>query len=147
MLAQSLQPAPPPRGVRRIAGVETRPEELQALVDGKRVGLTVREFEIFFVLAERFDRVVPRPEIYELVWGGQMPRRDRSVDVFVRKVRRKLALQAPEWTFIHTHFGIGYRFAPEPTVAPPPAAAAPPEWPHGSPTIKAECRPAVPHGK
>jgi DNA-binding response OmpR family regulator len=46
-----------------------------------------------------------------------MPRRDRSVDVFVRKVRRKLALQAPEWTFIHTHFGIGYRFAPEPTVA------------------------------
>ncbi len=103
--------------------MEIRPEELQVLFDGKRVGLTVREFEIFFVLAERLDRVVPRPEIYELVWGGQMPRRDRSVDVFVRKVRCKLALQAPEWTFIHTHFGIGYRFAPEPTVAPPPPPA------------------------
>ena len=113
MLARSLQPAPPPGEPRRIGNVEIRPEELQVLVDGQRAGLTVREFEILFVLAERLDRVVPRPEVYELVWGGKMPHRDRSVDVFVRKVRRKLALCAPEWEFIHTHFGIGYRFKPE----------------------------------
>jgi DNA-binding response OmpR family regulator len=99
--------------VRRIANVEIRAREQQVLVDGKRVGLTVREFEIFLVLADRFDRVVPRPEIYRLVWGGRMPHRDRSVDVFVRKVRFKLSLCAPDWTFIHTHFGIGYRFTPE----------------------------------
>jgi len=42
-----------------------------------------------------------------------MPYRDRSVDVFVRKVRRKLAAVSPEWEYIHTHFGIGYRFAPQ----------------------------------
>jgi DNA-binding response OmpR family regulator len=113
MLALQTDAAPPPRDARQIANVEIRPGELQVLVDGKRAGLTVREFELFFVLAERFDRVVPRPDLYELVWGGTMPRRDRSVDVFVRKIRRKLALCAPEWTFIHTHFGIGYRFAPE----------------------------------
>ena len=65
------------------------------LADGKRVGLTVREFQTFLVLAERPDRVVTRPEIYALVWGGQMTYRDRSVDVFVRKVRRKLATCAP----------------------------------------------------
>jgi DNA-binding response OmpR family regulator len=99
--------------VRRIANVEIRPGEQQVLVDGKRAGLTVREFEILLVLADRFDRVVPRPEIYRLVWGGKMPHRDRSVDVFVRKVRSKLARCAPGWTFIHTHFGIGYRFTPE----------------------------------
>jgi DNA-binding response OmpR family regulator len=99
--------------IRRIANVEIRPSELQVLVDGRRAGLTVREFEIFLVLADRFDRVVPRPQIYELVWGGKMPHRDRSVDVFVRKVRRKLSVCAPDWTFIHTHFGIGYRFTPE----------------------------------
>jgi DNA-binding response OmpR family regulator len=46
-----------------------------------------------------------------------MPHRDRSVDVFVRKVRRKLALCAPDWEFIHTHFGIGYRFKPEQIVS------------------------------
>ena len=98
---------------RRIANLEIREDELQVLVDGRRAGLTVREFEIFLVLAQRFDRVVARPEIYELVWGGQMPHRDRSVDVFVRKVRRKLAALAPDWIYIHTHFGVGYRFAPE----------------------------------
>ena len=70
--------------------------------------------QIFFVLAERADRVVPRAEIYQLVWGNRMPYRDRSVDVFVRKVRNKLEICAPDWTFLHTHFGIGYRFAPEP---------------------------------
>ena len=113
MLARSILSQPRPSEVRTIANVEIRPEELQVLVEGTRVGLTVREFELFWVLVERFDRVVPREEIYELVWGGKMPYRDRSVDVFVRKVRGKLGGCASEWTFIHTHFGIGYRFAPE----------------------------------
>jgi DNA-binding response OmpR family regulator len=97
----------------RVANLEIRPKELQLLVDGRRVGLTVREFQTFVVLAERPDRVVTRPEIYARVWGGQMAYRDRSVDVFVRKVRRKLAVAAPKWAYIHTHFGIGYRFSPE----------------------------------
>jgi DNA-binding response OmpR family regulator len=96
-----------------IANLEIRPAEYQLLADGRRVGLTVREFQTFLVLAERPDRVVTRPEIYSLVWGGQMAYRDRSVDVFVRKVRRKLAAAAPGWIYIHTHFGVGYRFAPE----------------------------------
>ncbi len=88
------------------------------LVEGARVGFTVREFELFYVLSDRPDRVIPRPELYELVWGANMPYRDRSVDVFVRKVRRKLAAASPEWEYIHTHFGIGYRFAPERRASP-----------------------------
>jgi DNA-binding response OmpR family regulator len=96
-----------------IANLEIRPAEFQLLAGGRRVGLTVREFQTFLVLAERPDRVVTRPEIYSLVWGGQMAYRDRSVDVFVRKVRRKLAAAAPDWVYIHTHFGVGYRFSPE----------------------------------
>ena len=98
----------------RLANLEIRAGEYQLLADGKRVGLTVREFQTFLVLAERPDRVVTRPEIYALVWGGQMTYRDRSVDVFVRKVRRKLDACSPGWTYIHTHFGIGYRLWPEP---------------------------------
>ncbi len=54
-----------------------------------------------------------RAEIYEQVWGAPWVHRDRSVDVFVRKVRSKLAAAAPEWTYVHTHLGIGYRFSPE----------------------------------
>jgi DNA-binding response OmpR family regulator len=105
--------AAPREDVLTIANLEIRPAEYQLLADAKRVGLTVREFQTFLVLAERPDRVVTRPEIYALVWGGQMAYRDRSVDVFVRKVRRKLDAAAPGWVYIHTHFGVGYRFSPE----------------------------------
>ena len=97
-----------------IAGpLEIRPAELQVLADGQRANLTVREFEVFLALAEQRDRVVTREDVYRRVWSGQMARRDRSVDVFVRKLRHKLAQAAPDWAFIHTHFGIGYRFSPE----------------------------------
>jgi DNA-binding response OmpR family regulator len=109
LAAQAIDSGP----VLTLDGLEIRPAELQVFAHGARVGFTVREFQTFFVLAQRCDRVVTRQELYGLVWGGDMPRRDRSVDVFVRKVRRKLELVAPGWTYIHTHFGIGYRFSPE----------------------------------
>jgi DNA-binding response OmpR family regulator len=96
-----------------IDNLEVRPSEFELLADGRRVGLTVREFQTFMALAERRDRVVTRPEIYTLVWRRQMAYRDRSVDVFVRKLRRKLDSAAPGWVYIHTHFGVGYRFSPE----------------------------------
>jgi DNA-binding response OmpR family regulator len=94
-----------------FGNLEIRPDELQALANGVRVGLTVREFQVLMVLAQREDHVVRRTDIYDRVWGGAMKQRDRSVDVFVRKVRTKLARVAPDWAYIHTHFGIGYRFA------------------------------------
>jgi DNA-binding response OmpR family regulator len=97
-----------------LGNLEIRPEEVQALADGRRVGLTVREFQVLLVLALREDRVVRRADIYGGVWGGEMKHRDRSVDVFVRKVRNKLAQAAPGWAYIHTHFGVGYRFAATP---------------------------------
>lgn len=102
------------RQAQTFGNLELRPDEMQALVAGARVGLTVREFQVLAALAGREDRVMRRAEIYRLVWGGEMKHRDRAVDVFVRKVRTKLATAAPSWVYIHTHFGIGYRFAPEP---------------------------------
>ena len=105
--------SPSEQQIVEIANLEIRPDELQALADGRRIGLTVREFQLFFMLAQRLDSVVQRPQIYTEIWGGTMPRRDRSVDVLVRKVRHKLELVAPDWAYIHTHFGIGYRFSPE----------------------------------
>lgn len=73
--------------------------------------LTAREFEILQLLAQS-DRVLRREEIYERIWGYAMGHGDRSVDVFVGKLRQKLRGISPEWTYIHTHFGVGYRFAP-----------------------------------
>ncbi len=74
--------------------------------------LTAREFEILHLLSQS-DRVLRREEIYERVWGYAMAHGDRSVDVFVRKLRQKLRVASPAWSYIHTHFGVGYRFAPE----------------------------------
>ena len=114
-MAHPLDALASPPETMTLGPLEVRPAEFQVLAGSRRAGLTVREFQIFWALAQRCDRVISRQQVYELVWGGAMPRRDRSVDVFVRKVRQKLHALAPEWEFVHTHFGIGYRFNPERT--------------------------------
>jgi len=98
-----------------VAGeVEIRPDQFQAFVAGRSIDLTRREFELIRLLAEAEGTVLEREEIYQRVWGYAMAHGDRSVDVFVRKLRQKLERFSPGWRYIHTHFGIGYRFAPEP---------------------------------
>jgi DNA-binding response OmpR family regulator len=114
MTIQAPAPATSSRStVMRCGNLEIRPSGYQALTAGRPIDLTSREFQLLLALAERRNRVVPRAELYELVWRRRMAYRDRSVDVFVRKLRLKLQEAAPGWVYIHTHFGIGYRFAPE----------------------------------
>jgi DNA-binding response OmpR family regulator len=96
-----------------IGEVEIRPDQFQAFVGGVSVDLTRREFELIALLAEAQGQVMQREEIYQRVWGYAMVHGDRSVDVFVRKLRQKLERASPRWRYIHTHFGIGYRFAAE----------------------------------
>jgi DNA-binding response OmpR family regulator len=97
----------------QVGEVTIRPELHQAYVGEVSLDLTAREFQIVHLLAQA-DRVLPREEIYERVWGYAMAHGDRSVDVFVRKLRQKLHSASPGWSYIHTHFGVGYRFAAEP---------------------------------
>jgi DNA-binding response OmpR family regulator len=98
-----------------VAGeIEIRADQFQAFASDRSIDLTRREFELIELLASARGRVLEREEIYQRVWGYAMARGDRSVDVFVRKLRQKLEKSSPEWRYIHTHFGIGYRFAPEP---------------------------------
>ena len=106
--------------------LEIRPDHFQAYVQERSVELTRREFELIQLLAAADGRVLEREEIYQRVWGYAMARGDRSVDVFVRKLRQKLEKASPGWRYIHTHFGVGYRFAPERDEdASPPAPAEP----------------------
>ena len=120
-----------------VAGeLEIRADQFQAYVGGQSLDLTRREFELLQLLSDATGQVLQREEIYQRVWGYAMAHGDRSVDVFVRKLRQKLE-QASSWRYIHTHFGIGYRFDPEPAddaaAGAPPAeepATAPEESPH-----------------
>ncbi len=81
---------------------------------GGSLDLTRREFELLRLLAEARGQVLERETIYQRVWGYAMAHGDRSVDVFIRKLRQKLEKRSPGWGYIHTHFGVGYRFDPEP---------------------------------
>jgi DNA-binding response OmpR family regulator len=96
-----------------VGEVEIRPDQYQAFVGGLSLDLTRREFELIRLLAEAAGQVLQREDMYQRVWGYAMAHGDRSVDVFVRKLRQKLERSSPGWRYIHTHFGIGYRFAPE----------------------------------
>ncbi len=93
--------------------VEIRSDRFQAFVGEHSIDLTRREFELIELLAAAEGRVLEHEEIYSRLWGYTMVRGDRSVDVFVRKLRQKLEKASPGWRYIHTHFGIGYRFAAE----------------------------------
>ncbi|MEA2431570.1 MAG: hypothetical protein QOI19_2043, partial [Thermoleophilaceae bacterium] len=97
-----------------VAGeLEIRADQFQAFVGPQSLDLTRREFELLQLLADARGTVLQREEIYQRVWGYAMAHGDRSVDVFVRKLRQKLETASPGWRYIHTHFGIGYRFDPE----------------------------------
>jgi len=93
--------------------LEIRPEEHTALVDGRPLSLTMRELQLLAALAARPQRILTREELYDAVWGRPLRRADRSVDVYVSRLRTKLAEAMPGRTLIHTHNGIGYRFSPD----------------------------------
>jgi DNA-binding response OmpR family regulator len=93
--------------------LEIRTDDGLVVAGGRVLILSVREFELLVALARRAGRVVRREELYEMVWGGPLRPGDRSIDVYVHKLRVKLEESVPRRRFIHTHVGFGYRFEPE----------------------------------
>jgi DNA-binding response OmpR family regulator len=93
--------------------LEIRPADGLVLAAGRALTLSVREFSLLVALVHRTGRIVSRGELYRLVWGADLRDRDRSIDVYVHKLRVKLESALPAWRFIHTHVGFGYRFSPE----------------------------------
>jgi DNA-binding response OmpR family regulator len=104
---------PPAAGSIRVEDLEIFPIEGTVTFQGTSVHMTRREIQVLAMLAARPGGVVRREDIYAGVWTGRMPRRDRSVDVWVRKLRTKLRTIAPDHEFVHTHYGFGYRLWPE----------------------------------
>ena len=86
------------------------PANVQAYVDGTSAELTPTEFRLIYALALEQGRVLSRDELLQRVWGRRAAHRDRTVDVFVRKLREKVDRRAPRNAFIHTRYGVGYKF-------------------------------------
>jgi DNA-binding response OmpR family regulator len=90
------------------------PAEVQAFVDGESAGLTPTEFRLLYALALEQGRVVSRDELLQRLWGRRQGHRDRTVDVFVRRLREKIDRRSSRHTFIQTRYGVGYKLEPTP---------------------------------
>jgi DNA-binding response OmpR family regulator len=97
----------------RIGGLEIRLADGLVLAAGAPMTLSVREFELLVAMARRAGTILTREELFGTVWGGELRVGDRSVDVYVSKLRAKLERAMPDRRFIHTHPGFGYRFQPD----------------------------------
>ena len=93
--------------------LEVRPAEHAAIVDGRPLRLTVRELEVLTELAQNPERVMTREELCARIWKRAYLKTDRSVDVYIGRLRAKLKRALPGHDYIHTHTGIGYRFSPD----------------------------------
>lgn len=81
-----------------------------AAIDDRPLELTPRELAVLHYIVRQAPKTVSREEIYQAVWGYEMIHGDRSVDVFVRRLRKKLADADPGRTYLQTHYGFGYKF-------------------------------------
>ena len=88
------------------------PREVQAYVAGVSADLTPTEFRLLYALALDRGRVTTRDELLQKIWGRRETHRDRTVDVFVRRLRDKIDRIAPRHTFIQTRYGVGYKLEP-----------------------------------
>jgi DNA-binding response OmpR family regulator len=100
-----------------VGALEIRPGDGLVRTGARTLRLSVREFNLIVALARSSGRVMRREVIFREVWGGELRDGNRSIDVYIHKLRVKLEEALPEWRFIHTHVGFGYRFAPEPSHA------------------------------
>jgi len=100
-----------------VGALQIRASDGLVTAAGHPLTLSIREFELLLALARRSGRIIARNEVYREAWGSEMRKGDRSVDVYVHKLRDKLEAALPEWRYIHTHLGFGYRLAAEPAPA------------------------------
>jgi DNA-binding response OmpR family regulator len=116
--AQARRRARPQEQVRgeaiEIKELRVDPDEVQAFVDGESADLTPTEFRLLYALALEQGRVVSRDELLQRLWGRRQGHRDRTVDVFVRRLREKIDRRASRHTFIQTRYGVGYKLEPTP---------------------------------
>ncbi|KES07051.1 response regulator [Streptomyces toyocaensis] len=110
-----------PSPVIRVGGLTVEPLRRQAELDGQRLDLTRREFDLLAFLAGRPGVVVPRKELLAEVWQ-QSYGDDQTIDVHLSWLRRKLGETAARPRYLHTLRGVGVKLEPP---AHPPGAEPP----------------------
>jgi DNA-binding response OmpR family regulator len=100
----------------RIGALELHPAARTVSLDGRPVNLTPKEFELLHYLAERPGQVVGKRELLAEIWHLPYGGADKTVDVHLSWLRRKLGESAHAPRYLHTVRGVGVRLAaPEPS--------------------------------
>lgn len=81
-----------------------------ARLDSVAMTLTRKEYDLLALLVQHAGEIIPRDALLMRVWGYGSDIRTRTLDVHVRRLRKKLGVYADQ--YIETIFGIGYRFQP-----------------------------------
>ena len=101
-----------------VGGLRIDPRSRQASVDGRPLELTPREFDLLHYLAARPGRVVSKRELLTEVWQLPYGGADKTVDVHLSWLRRKLGETAQQARYLHSVRGVGVRIAAPETSAP-----------------------------
>ncbi len=98
----------PTTNIITVGNLVVDPEKFLVFVEGKKVELAKKEFELLHLLIKKPERVFLRNEILAQVWGNEVIVGDRTIDVHIRKIRQKLGIDC-----ISTVKGVGYKFSLE----------------------------------
>jgi len=114
VLRRSRVEPPAPAKTRTIGEVSVDADRREVFVAGRPVRLKPREFDLLWLFARHEGHVFTRDQLIEAVWGFDFEGDPRTVDVHVRRIRRALGDPAAHPRYLHTVFGLGYKFtAPE----------------------------------
>lgn len=92
-------------------GIKLHAGNRSAMIDGENVNLTVKEFDLLFLLMSHPGKVFSREELLETVWGVDYLGDLRTVDVHMRRLREKVEQDPAKPQRIMTKWGVGYYFA------------------------------------
>jgi DNA-binding response OmpR family regulator len=101
----------PASNVYALGALQIEPRTRRVTRTGRGIQLSAREFDLLRVLAEAAGAVVERRELLRRVWGTDFYGDERMLDVYVRRVRKKIEPEPDAPTYLHTVWGVGYRLA------------------------------------
>lgn len=90
--------------------IQIDPTMRRVTVRGKRIVLTVKEFDVLYMLARRPGSVFSKGQLLDLVWGFDSESDASAVTVLIRRLREKIEVDPSQPLIVHTVWGIGYRF-------------------------------------
>ena len=87
-------------------------ERHEVCVKGKKIDLTLKEFELLQILIKNKGKILKRETLLDKIWGYEYIGETRTVDVHIRYIRKKIEEDDKNPRFIETIRGVGYRFNP-----------------------------------